>query len=276
MSLVSACIHDLVKLSNSVKTKEQEIEKRREVITKYRESETVRRKNEHKKEKLSSKEILEKNSLDRKIEYYHKEIKAAEEKFEKYRAYCLSQIEMCESKAEAKIQSIETDKNGIDDIGSDEDSDKVLIRLKKELEQINDNIKDTTLRYNEYKERDRRNREEEARMRQLIETNQRRMEELARADERRNIQFTESFYSERKEEKEDEPYESSYVPPPNPELAALMSKRKEDRIKFKKSSLFTGLTTKQQKQYRELDYEDQDKIHVSTTIAEVKNLLKEM
>lgn len=294
-TLVSSCINDLIKLSVSIKTKEQEIEKRREVITKFKESETTRKKNESKKEKLTSKELSEKSSLETKVDYYQKEIKmadekrevavraaeekrdlaikAAEDKFEQYRAYCLSQIALSESKAETKLQTIETDKNTLEDIGSDDDSDKVLIRLKKELEQINENIADKTMRLNQYQAQAQRNREEEQRMQKLIEHNSKRMQEIAHAEERRNISYTNSFYE--KEEKE-EPYINSFVPTVSPEVNELMDQRKKNRIAFKNSSIFSGLTSKQQQHYRELDYEDQDKIYECKTLQDVKNLLKEM
>ena len=270
-SKIATCYKDITALLANIKSKEQEIEKRREVMVKYRESEATRKRNENKKDKLTTKEMYERNALESKIDYYRKEISAAQEKFEKYRDYCLSQIALCENKAEAKIQAIEASKNAIDEPELDEDNDKILTRLKKELEQLSTNLKDKEREKDYYEEQFRRNKEQERAMQDLIERNEKAMARAYRSD----VIYTDSFYKREEEEKKEEPYVLS-VPEPDASTKSLFDKRKEQRIAFKKSPLFLGLTKKQQDQYRDLEYEDQDKVHSFATLKEIKDFLKNM
>ena len=270
--MLKAIYADLEKLSRDLTNKTLEIEKRREVIQKFRESEAQRKKIEVKKEKLSAKEEIEKLTLEKRIAYYHGEIKKAEEKFEAYRDYCLKQIEVCESKASLALQSIEVNKNSLDDIASDEDSDKTLTRLKKEKEQLEEQINYKNQRRILVAEQDRKNKMEEAAMMELMKRNEEAMNRAMTRDYA--VEYTQSFYDA---ETKSEPSTDSSLPPSpkrSEELETKLQRQKEDRIKFKKSEIFSNLTSKEQQKYRELHPDNQDKIHQEKTIKGVKQLLK--
>ena len=280
-SLLISTSEQIMKLEKGKIAKQQEIDKRREVLQKHLESEATKKKLESKKDKLTNKEFAERQAIESKIDYYHNEIKladqkrelaikAAEEKFETYRTYCLSQIALCEQKSEAKLNEIDTIKQALEDSSFDEDNDKTLTRLKVELSQFDDNIAERKRAYALYEAEHTKimaARAHEARMQLQMEMNQKRMEEEWKRQEALRVAVNTSFYKEESSEEEKE------IKKPDP---AVQAQRKAARKEFRASSVWTQLTPEEQQKFKEISFEDQDEILKLVTLGQIQRALKKM
>lgn len=269
-SLLSSTLDQILKLEKGKIAKQQEIDKRREVLQKHLESEVTKKKVEAKKDKLTNKEFAERQAIQSKIEYYRKEIKAAEEKFESYRTYCLSQIALCEQKSEAKLNEIDTIKQTLEDPVLDEDNDKILTRLKIELAQFDDNIAERKRAYALYEAEHKRMMEARAfeeRMRVKMELNQKAAQEAWERQEACRKALNESFYKEESSEEEET------IKKPD---SAVQAQRKAVRKEFRASAVWTQLTPEEQQKFKEISFEDQDAICTMVTLREIQRALKKM
>jgi hypothetical protein len=163
-----------------------------------------------------------------------------------------------------------------------------LTRLKKELDQIKQLLQSKAIDLQHWQKIDKKNREEYARDMAMVNNFDNYVKGLQDREKQREVKWTDTFY-EPDGHQPQEPEATAVSPNPivypdddnnvvvvSDETKKLMAKRKEKRVAFKKSPLFTKLTNSQQQKYRELDFEDQDIIHDCNTITEVRNHLKEM
>lgn len=161
-----------MKTENAITAKKKEIEKRREVITTSLNSQTENLKRERKEQKIDMKAEFKTKSIDSTIGYYRnqlddararldkemlaannrleqarlrhqKETEEAEAKFNRYQEYCQEMIKKEEEKRDTILSSFEKQKElVVETVTHDEEADKVLVRLKVELEQLENSYKE--------------------------------------------------------------------------------------------------------------------------------------
>ena len=170
MSAVIDSMFKQVAIQKSIETKRKEIEKRREVMETTSSTNVSRKKDEAKIEAIDSKISSKVNTIDKTIDYYKNEIEKSEKKFNNdidnlrkkleteiekleskftlYRSYCQDGIRREQEKKDLLTEPLEKKKELLQQImEKSEEDDKVLVRLKVEMKQLQEEEKETQKRY---------------------------------------------------------------------------------------------------------------------------------
>lgn len=243
----------LTKAQNKYRDKLREIEIRKESLKQQFESDTNNIRKEGKTKNIDTKLEAINKKEEHSTKYYYDEITRAEQKFEDYKKMCLDNIEKIRDKYNNERDILENKKEIVDNL-FDESNDKILNKLKLELEHLKNDKEnaEATMKSLEVQEVNRqktrlREEQEDARQAEIAKL----LRERAIAEER----AIKTFYdrcdeTEKKNEEEYKRYEEQ------------VKKEKEDRLQEvikeniqlhkMKEQLEKEWNKKQEKTYRSL------------------------
>jgi hypothetical protein len=131
----------LTKAQNKYRDKLREIEIRKESLKQQFESDTNNLKKDSKTKNIDTKLDAINKKEEQSAKYYYDEIKRAEQKFEDYKKLCLDNIEKIRDKYTNERDILENKKEIVDN-PFDESNDKLLNKLKLELEHLKNDKED--------------------------------------------------------------------------------------------------------------------------------------
>lgn len=195
-------------LLRKIQKKENEIEKRKEMIQQLPLNQAILQKQQHRDNSINNKVDNIKKTTDAKIQYFRKEIESKESKlqqdirdlqdrFDSYKQYCLNQIENIESKQVYEINKLESMKDAPIVSLSD---DKLLQRLEIELKQLEEQYNEENNRLIKERQQEHENRVKDEKERQYNEQMKQRRDELWKQEKARQEKQEAEERQKRKDE----------------------------------------------------------------------------